>query len=81
MIKINLLESSKGKNRRGGGGSPAMPTMEMGNMGSPKLKVLLVVVIAGAVNFSYWYRLDTQAKSPLRCKYNPPSKKIVNSAM
>jgi Tfp pilus assembly protein PilN len=63
MIKINLLESSKGKNRRGGGGSPAMPTMEMGDMGSPKLKVLLVVVIAGAVNFSYWYRLDTQAKS------------------
>jgi Tfp pilus assembly protein PilN len=63
MIKINLLESSKGKNRRGGGGSPAMPTMEMGDMGSPKLKVLLVVVIASAVNFSYWYRLDTQAKS------------------
>ena len=38
MIKINLLENSKGKSKRGGGG-PSMPTMEMGDMGSPKLKI------------------------------------------
>jgi|SRR5271156_1077141 len=63
MIKINLLESSKGKNKRGGSNGPAMPTMEMGDMGSPKLKVLLVVLLAGAVNFGYWYRLDRQGKS------------------
>ena len=44
MIKINLLETSKGK--RSGGG-PSMPTMEMGDMGSPKLKVLAVLVVAG----------------------------------
>jgi Tfp pilus assembly protein PilN len=62
MIKINLLESSKGKNRRGGGG-PSMPTMEMGDMGSPKLKVLAVLVVAGLLNFGYWYRLDRQSKS------------------
>ena len=61
MIKINLLENAKGKKR--GGGSPAMPTMEMGDMGSPKLKVLVVILIAGALNFGYWYRLDQQAKS------------------
>jgi Tfp pilus assembly protein PilN len=61
MIKINLLENAKGKKR--GGGSPAMPTMEMGDMGSPKLKVLAVLVVAGLFNLSYWYRLDHQTKA------------------
>ena len=63
MIKINLLESSKGKNKRGGGGGPSMPSMEMGDMGSPKLKVLVVLVVAGLFNLGYWYRLDHQAKA------------------
>jgi Tfp pilus assembly protein PilN len=63
MIRINLLESAKGKNRRAGGGGPSMPTMEMGDMGSPKLKVLVVVLVAGALNFGYWYRLDKQSQS------------------
>src|SRR5271170_6174837 len=62
MIRINLLENSKGKGKRGAGG-PAMPTMEMGDMGSPKLKVLVVLLVAGALNFGYWYRLDQQSKS------------------
>src|SRR5271157_6161162 len=60
MIKINLLETSKGK--RSGGG-PSMPTMEMGDMGSPKLKVLVVLVVAGLFNLGYWYRLDRQGKA------------------
>jgi Tfp pilus assembly protein PilN len=63
MIKINLLENSKGKNKRGSGGGPTMPAMDMGDMGSPKLKVLVVVLLAGALNFGYWYRLDQQSKS------------------
>ena len=63
MIKINLLENSKGKNKRGGGGGPSMPTMEMGDMGSPKLKILAVLVVAGLFNLGYWYRLDHQAKA------------------
>jgi Tfp pilus assembly protein PilN len=63
MIRINLLENSKGKNRRGSGGGPTMPAMDMGNMGSPKLKVLVVLLLAGALNFGYWYRLDQQGKS------------------
>jgi Tfp pilus assembly protein PilN len=62
MIKINLLENSKGKSKRGGGG-PSMPTMEMGDMGSPKLKILAVLVVAGLFNLSYWYRLDHSAKA------------------
>jgi Tfp pilus assembly protein PilN len=63
MIKINLLESSKGKNKRGGGSSPVMPSMEMGDMGSPKLKVLVLLLVAGLLNFGYWYRLDRQGKT------------------
>src|SRR5713226_5962656 len=62
MIKINLLENAKGKSKRGGGGGASMPSMEMGDMGSPKLKVLVVVVIAGLFNLGYWYRLDHQSK-------------------
>lgn len=62
MIKINLLETAKGKGKRGGGG-PSMPSMEMGDMGSPKLKVLVVIVLAGLFNLGYWYRLDHQAKA------------------
>jgi Tfp pilus assembly protein PilN len=62
MIKINLLETAKGKNKRGGGGS-AMPTMEVGDVGSPKLKVLVVLVIVALLNGAYWLRLDHQAKA------------------
>ena len=61
MIKINLLETSKGKGKRGGS-APALPTMEMGDMGSPKLKILIIVVIVGLGNLGYWYRLDNLSK-------------------
>jgi Tfp pilus assembly protein PilN len=64
MIKINLLETAKGKGKRGSGGSgPAMPTMEVGDLGSPKLKVLVVALVVGLLNFGYWYRLDRQGKA------------------
>ncbi|MFY9744429.1 MAG: PilN domain-containing protein [Candidatus Sulfotelmatobacter sp.] len=64
MIRINLLESAKAKSKRAGGSAtPAMPSMEMGEMGSPKLKVLLILVITAALNYGYWHRLDTQAKT------------------
>jgi Tfp pilus assembly protein PilN len=63
MIKINLLENSKGKSKRGGGGGPSMPSMEMGDMGSPKLKILVVVVAVGLLNLGYWHRLDSQTKT------------------
>jgi Tfp pilus assembly protein PilN len=32
-------------------------------MGSPKLKILVVLVVAGLLNLGYWYRLDHQAKA------------------
>ena len=61
MIKINLLETAQGK-KRGGGGGPSMPAIEMGDMGSPKLKVLVVVIVAGLINFGYWSRLNHLTK-------------------
>ena len=60
MIKINLLETGKGK--RASSAGPSMPTMEMGDMGSPKLKILVVMVIVGLANLGYWYRLDHLSK-------------------
>ena len=62
MIKINLLETSKGKGKRANA-APSMPSIEMGDMGSPKLKILVMVVIVGLGNMGYWYRLDQQAKA------------------
>jgi len=62
MIRINLLETAKGKNKRAGSG-PSIPTMEMGDMGSPKLKLLVVLVVVGLFNLGYWYRLDHQGKA------------------
>ena len=64
MIRINLLETSKGKNKRAGGAAmPAMPTIEMGDMGSPRLKVIVVVAVVALLNFGYWHRLESQEKS------------------
>lgn len=62
MIKINLLETSKGKGKRSSA-APSMPTIEMGDMGSPKLKILAVVVIVGLGNLGYWYRLDHETQA------------------
>ena len=64
MIKINLLETSKGKGKRvSSGAGPSMPSIEMGDMGSPKLKVLVIVVLVALGNLMYWYRLDHQEKA------------------
>ena len=64
MIRINLLETAKGKNKRAGGSSlPTLPAMEMGDMGSPRLKLLAILVVTGLLNFGYWYRLDRQEQS------------------
>jgi Tfp pilus assembly protein PilN len=60
MIRINLLGAqSKGKNKRSGAASAAA-VMEVGDVGSPKMKVLVVLILAGLVNAGYWYQLDKQ---------------------
>ena len=60
MIRINLLGAqSKGKNKRSGA-SAAASVMEVGDVGSPKVKVLVVLVLAALLNAGYWYQLDKQ---------------------
>ena len=58
MIRINLLGAQKGKNKRTAASAAAV--MEVGDVGSPKLKVLVVLVLAALVNVGYWYQLDKQ---------------------
>jgi type IV pilus assembly protein PilN len=58
MIRINLLGTQKGKNKRSAASSAAV--MEVGDVGSPKMKILVVLALAGLVNLGYWYQLDKQ---------------------
>jgi len=62
MIRINLLGAPKPKNKRS-----AVPSvnleMNMGEPGSPVLKIVVVLVLAGAWNFNFWHRLDKQAQT------------------
>ena len=60
MIRINLLEVQKPKGKRS---MPSMPTIEVGDMGSPRLKVLLAFGLAAAFNFYTWHHLDAEKKS------------------
>jgi Tfp pilus assembly protein PilN len=60
MIRINLLGAPKPKNKRG-----SVPTVnfDMGEPSSPKMKILLVLVIVLAINGTYWMRQDRQKQS------------------
>src|SRR5258705_869648 len=61
MIRINLLEAPNPKNKRSA--LPSMPTMEVGDVGSPRLKVLIAFGLAAAFNLYTWYHLDTEKKA------------------
>jgi len=61
MIRINLLEVQKPKGKRSA--MPSMPTIEVGDMGSPRLKVLLAFGLAAAFNFYTWHHLEAEKKS------------------
>jgi Tfp pilus assembly protein PilN len=60
MIRINLLGAPKPKNKRS-----AVPAvnfeMSMGEPGSPKMKILILLLLAGSLNGLYWYRLDRES--------------------
>jgi type IV pilus assembly protein PilN len=60
MIRINLLGAPKPKNKRSA--VPAV-TLDMGEPGSPKIKILVVLLLAASVNGLYWYRLDRQSQT------------------
>src|ERR1700678_1570176 len=40
-----------------------MPSFELGNLGGPIVQVAAVLLIAGALNYGYWYQLDREKKS------------------
>jgi Tfp pilus assembly protein PilN len=61
MIRINLLGIAKPKNRRAG--APPAPAIEIGDVGSPMVKVLVAVFLAAAVNGYEWYYLNHQSQS------------------
>ena len=60
MIRINLLGSAKPKNRRSA--APSAPSIEVGDVGSPKVKVLVALMLAVAFNGFTWYHLDHQSQ-------------------
>ena len=62
MIRINLLGSPKPKSKRASAALTA-PAIEFGEVGSPKVKVLVALMLAVGFNAGYWYRLDRQAQS------------------
>ncbi len=57
MIRINLLGAQKGKKRSA---ASAAAVMEVGDVGSPMVKVLVVLLVAALVNVGYLYQLDKQ---------------------
>jgi Tfp pilus assembly protein PilN len=62
MIRINLLGSPKPKGKKNYSGV-SMPSFELGNLGGPLVQVAAVLLIAGALNFGYWYQLDREKKT------------------
>jgi Tfp pilus assembly protein PilN len=61
MIRINLLGAPKPKSKKASMSS--MPSVDIGEAGSPLLKFVVVLVMAGVVNGGYWYQLDKQKQS------------------
>ena len=61
MIRINLLGAPKPKNKRGGSPSAAA-VMEVGDVGSPKLKILIVLALVAGLNFFYWNQLNANKR-------------------
>jgi Tfp pilus assembly protein PilN len=61
MIRINLLEAPKPKNKRSSASS--LPTIEVGSVGTPLVKIAAILGLAAVLNVGYWYRLDAQKRA------------------
>jgi Tfp pilus assembly protein PilN len=61
MIRINLLGAPKPKSKKASASS--MPSVDMGEVGSPLLKIIVCLLLAGVLNGAYWLQLDRQKKS------------------
>src|SRR5579863_1562413 len=62
MIRINLLGTPKAKGKRAAAASAAA-VLEVGETGSPQLKVAIALMLAVGFNGWTWHHLDTQAKT------------------
>src|ERR1051325_11601530 len=63
MIRINLLGIAKQKGKRGsGGGSSPEISLPAGPGGSPMIKILVILLIAGVFNAAYWWKLDKEKR-------------------
>src|SRR5579871_3038920 len=61
MIRINLLGNSKSKSKHSSSAASApSPMMEVGDVGSPKLKFAVAAILTLAINAGWWYKLDRQ---------------------
>jgi type IV pilus assembly protein PilN len=61
MIRINLLEAPKPKNKRSAAAS--MPSIEIGSVGTPLVKIAAILGLAAILNVGYWYKLDAQKRT------------------
>ncbi|HJT72042.1 MAG TPA: PilN domain-containing protein [Terriglobales bacterium] len=62
MIRINLLGVPKPKSKRARV-AVAAPAMELGEIGSPLVKVLVALVLTAGINYFYYRSLNQQAES------------------
>jgi len=63
MIRINLLGAPKPKSKRGGSAAvAAVSSIEVGDVGSPMLKVAVVLLLCVGFNFFRWHQLDREKK-------------------
>jgi Tfp pilus assembly protein PilN len=61
MIRINLLGLPKAKSRRPG--QPPPPAIEIGDVGSPMVKILVAILLLAAINGGEWYFLNHRAQA------------------
>ena len=61
MIRINLLGAPKPKGKKSA--PVSLPSVELSSVGTPLMWVVVVLIVAGALNAGYWYKLDREKKS------------------
>ena len=61
MIRINLLGTPRAKGKRGSAAT-AGPSLEIGDVGSPTVKILVALAFFACANAYVWYSLDHKAK-------------------
>ena len=63
MIRINLLGTPKAKGKRASAAASAAAVLEVGETGSPQIKVAIALLLVVCFNGWNWYHLDKQAQT------------------